>query len=1008
MTDLIDAHLVNANTSNPPTTVSTPVSTPEVDSDVSSNPQPTLQPTNRENEQIPNLPSPTPINAHVFTWGNHNATDFSDMLEATYNEVIYWRRNCFTVPLGRIGKAFVSELSKLYSAFASASSLESVALKAAIILPILLLQKPQRTSKNKEHITCLERRLKAWREGNLNDLVLEGRTIQHRLPSLASHHTSKQPRARTFANLMHSGKCKAALNLLANNTEGGVLHLADHVDPTISDSPTVRETLISKHPEGQNPHPNCILPSPPVEIHPVVFNALDANTIRSAALHTTGSAGPSGLDAHEWRRLCTSFQGASNELCHQLAMVARRLCTMYVNPKLIAPFIACRLIALDKNPGVRPIGIGDTARRIIAKAVLSIVKADIHEASGCMQLCGGQISGIEAALHAARSSFESDNNEAILLVDATNAFNSLNRQTALHNIRRICPALATILINTYRDPTDLFVDGDCLLSQEGTTQGDPLAMPMYALATVPLIKRLSRDSITQIWYADDAAAVGKVSDLREWWEMLTKEGPSFGYFPNPNKTWLVTKEGFHTLGSYFFDWTGVNTTSDGRPYLGAPIGSPHYVENYVLSKVSSWCSLVSNLAEFATTQPHAAYSALNHGLSSKWTYLCRTTPNISQLMIPLDEILRTHLLPSLTGNPPPNDMESTLFALPAREGGLGIRIPSKQADQEYKSSLRITSPLHDQIVNQDNQYSHEIISNQLQAKAIVRQQNKERIKYDVAELAERLSADMQRSVKLAKEKGSSSWLTALPLKAHGFVLHKQAFRDALALRYGWTPKKLPSKCACGSSFTVEHALSCAKGGYPSIRHNEIRDLTANLLSEVCNNVCTEPELLPVTGENLSGASANAQPGARLDIAANGVWGGSFERTYFDVRVFNPHAPSNRHTDPQTVYRKHEQSKKRAYEQRIREIEHASFSPLVLSATGGLAREATIFYKKLASMLSSKWDQTYSSTLCWLRCRLAFSLLRSSIQALRGARSSCGHPIRSAAIDLVNSEARLQL
>ncbi len=101
-----------------------------------------------------------------------------------------------------------------------------------------------------------------------------------------------------------------------------------------------------------------------------------------------------------------------------------------------------------------------------------------------------------------------------------------------------------------------------------------------------------------------------------------------------------------------------------------------------------------------------------------------------------------------------------------------------------------------------------------------------------------------------------------------------------------------------------------KGGFPSIRHNEIRDLTADLLSEVCNNVCTEPELLPVTGENLAGASANIQPGARLDIAANGVWGGSFERTYFDVRVFNPHAASNRHTDSQTVYRKHEQIKKK--------------------------------------------------------------------------------------------------
>ncbi len=159
-----------------------------------------------------------------------------------------------------------------------------------------------------------------------------------------------------------------------------------------------------------------------------------------------------------------------------------------------------------------------------------------------------------------------------------------------------------------------------------------------------------------------------------------------------------------------------------------------------------------------------------------------------------------------------------------------------------------------------------------------------------------------------------------------------------------------------------------------------------MLTEVCNNVCTEPVLQPVTGEVLRGASANTQAGARLDIAANGVWGGTFERTYFE---FNPHPPSNRHADPQTIYRKHEQIKKRAYEQRIREIEHATFSPIVLSATGGLAREATIFYKRLASMLSSKWDQTYNSTLRWLRCRLAFSLLRSSIQAIRGARSSQG-------------------
>ena len=107
-------------------------------------------------------------------------------------------------------------------------------------------------------------------------------------------------------------------------------------------------------------------------------------------------------------------------------------------------------------------------------------------------------------------------------------------------------------------------------------------------------------------------------------------------------------------------------------------------------------------------------------------------------------------------------------------------------------------------------------------------------------------------------------------------------------------------------FSIEHARLCPKGGFPSIRHNEIRDLTANLLTEVCNDVCIEPELLPIDGELFTGTSLYSQNGARLDFAANGFWGGRFERAFFDVRVFNPHAPSNRHP---FCYRKHELEKK---------------------------------------------------------------------------------------------------
>ena len=245
---------------------------------------------------------------------------------------------------------------------------------------------------------------------------------------------------------------------------------------------TVRNELLKKHPLGQPAHANALLhPIIPSPIHPVVFECLDGASIRSAALHTNGSAGPSGVDAKGWRRLCSSFQTASTDLCNSLALVARRICTTYVDPQGQAPLTASRLITLDKCPGVRPTGIGETVRRIIGKAILAVIKLDVLEAAGTLQLCAGQEAGSETAIHAMRQMFEDVESEAVLLVDASNAFNSLNRKAALYNIHSLCPPLATILTNTYREDTQLFIDGETLYSCEGTTQGDPLAMAMYFL-----------------------------------------------------------------------------------------------------------------------------------------------------------------------------------------------------------------------------------------------------------------------------------------------------------------------------------------------------------------------------------------------------------------------------------------------------------------------------------------------------------------------------------------------
>ena len=224
-----------------------------------------------------------------------------------------------------------------------------------------------------------------------------------------------------------------------------------------------------------------------------------------------------------------------------------------------------------------------------------------------------------------REHFQESDTEAALLVDARNAFNTLNRSIALHNVRHLCPPFSTILINSYRAHSDLYIDGEVLYSQEGTTQGDPLAMPFYALATVPLITKLS-DSVDQTWYADDAAATGKISCLRSWWDDIIMHGPSFGYFANASKTWLVVKPGLKEEASTIFGDTNVKITCEGRPYLGSALGCHSYTSEFVTGKVEQWTKELKSLAKIAASQPHAAYAAYTHGMVSKWSYISRTIP----------------------------------------------------------------------------------------------------------------------------------------------------------------------------------------------------------------------------------------------------------------------------------------------------------------------------------------------------------------------------------------------
>ena len=151
--------------------------------------------------------------------------------------------------------------------------------------------------------------------------------------------------------------------------------------------------------------------------------------------------------------------------------------------------------------------------------------------------------------------------------------------------------------------------------------------------------------------------------------------------------------------------------------------------------------------------------------------------------------------------------------------------------------------------------------------------NKQTFQHQLLEsLQERGSSTLiKRCVELASEKGTSGWLTVQPIAEHGFHLSKGDFRDDLCLRYHWPLPNVPSPCECGQPFSIDHSMICRKGGFPTLRHNEVRDITADLLKEVCHNVDIEPALQPLSGETFRYATAKVESESRVDISARKVW-----------------------------------------------------------------------------------------------------------------------------------------
>ena len=333
-----------------------------------------------------------------------------------------------------------------------------------------------------------------------------------------------------------------------------------------------------------------------------------------------GAPGPSGVDTNTWRMLLTSKRNstAAADLCKAVAELAQKM--GYKNWQHLGTY---KLQAhppqkpkkkKKKKNDVRPIGIGEVLRRIISKCIMKTAREDTMKAVSNLQLCAGQQAGAEAAVHAAKEIFADKECEAFLLVDASNAFNTLNRQAMMRNISVICPTLATYVKNTYEVAPRLFVAKDLeLRSEEGITQGDPIAMGSYTLGLSVLQSKIRQNNTgaKHIAYADDLVGAGKLQEIN----------------PNATKSCLIVKEGKKDLAMDILKDTGITITTEDQKHLVAVIGSPEFKSTFAKKLDDKWVLELQELSKIAKTEPHAAYSNFVFSFKMKWNYYMRTIAN---------------------------------------------------------------------------------------------------------------------------------------------------------------------------------------------------------------------------------------------------------------------------------------------------------------------------------------------------------------------------------------------
>ena len=452
--------------------------------------------------------------------------------------------------------------------------------------------------------------------------------------------------------------------------------------------------LRSKHPP---PHPNSCIPPVPEEFAPAIQVSEEEIAHAISSFPNGSSGGPDGLRPQHLKDLIsTSAERGGRELLRALTSFVNLVLDGKTPPSARPFFFGATLIPLGKKGGgIRPIAVGHTLHRLVAKCASSVILPSLGNLLAPLQLGCGTPMGCEAMVHAARQFVHNlIPGQMLLKLDFKNTFNCLRRDKMLMTVRESIPELFRFVHSAYAQTSPLFCTDQVVESSEGVQQGDPLDPMLFCLTIHPTVEKLRSE--LKVFYLDDGTLGDNLQDITRDLQLVEKEAAELGLQLNRSKSELLCEDPT-TRDQLLKVVPGLQVIGmDQVEILGSPVGSMTSVDVVINEKIR----LLELLGErLRLLQAQDALLLLRHSLAIlKVLHVLRSSPCFaSTLLSDFDDLLRDILSDVINVRLElgPAWLQASL---PVHAGGIGIRSAAQLAPSAYLASAAGCADLVHQIL----------------------------------------------------------------------------------------------------------------------------------------------------------------------------------------------------------------------------------------------------------------------------------------------------------------------